>query len=219
VTSGEFAARIGARPCSRGWRAPCPSHGSQSATLSIGNGRDGRVLLRCFGGCEPADVVASLGLKMRDLMPPREHASWAATPRRARSSEDIRFALRAEECQYRKERRIDDGERLVHADIIAIRHVVAVRLGVSLSPVQRRVSDSFAGGRERDKLWPLLLERAWFEAWIITTGSPAIHSVDQCARLGRAGIAALEAAERRAASDLRAIDAASRRATATRKAA
>ncbi len=205
MTSAEFAGRIGARPCGRGWRAPCPSHGSRSATLSIGNGRDGRVLLRCFAGCESADVVASLGLEMRDLMPPRESASRPATPRRAPSSEDIRFALRAEQRRYREERRIDDGERLIHADIIAIRRTVAVGLGVSLPPVQRRASDSFAGGRERDPLWPLLLERAWVQAWIITTGSPALYTVDEYTYLGRAGVAALEVAERRAAGEIRAM--------------
>ncbi|MBC5798475.1 MAG: hypothetical protein GIX03_10765 [Candidatus Eremiobacteraeota bacterium] len=89
--------------------------------------------------------------------------------------------------------------------MVAIRRVVAVRLGVSLPPVQRRASDSFAGGRERDPLWPVLLERAWFEAWIVTTGSPALYGIDEFARLGRAGAASLEVAERRAAADVRAI--------------
>jgi len=177
------------------------------------------VLLRCFAGCESADVVASLGLEMRDLMPPRESASRPATPRRAPSSEDIRFALRAEQRRYREERRIDDGERLIHADIIAIRRTVAVGLGVSLPPVQRRASDSFAGGHERDPWWPVLLEHAWLETWVITTGSPAIYSVDDFACLGRAGVAALEIAERRAAAEIRAIEAASRDATGTRRAA
>jgi len=156
---------------------------------------------------------------MRDLMPPREHASWAATPRRAPSSEGIRFALRAKERRYREERRIDDGERLIHVDIVAIRHAAAVRLGVSLPPVTRYVSDSFAGGHERDPLWPLLLERAWLEAWVLVTGSPALYGIDEFARLGRAGVAALEVAERRAAAHVRAIDAAGRRTEGARRAA
>jgi putative DNA primase/helicase len=53
-----------------GWMARCPSHDDQRASLSIAEGGDGRVLMRCHAGCETADVVAALGLTMADLMPP-----------------------------------------------------------------------------------------------------------------------------------------------------
>ena len=59
------------RKSGRGWMARCPAHEDKSASLSVGEGRDGRVLLRCFAGCEVADVAAALGLEMIDLFPPR----------------------------------------------------------------------------------------------------------------------------------------------------
>lgn len=59
------------RKSGRGWLARCPAHEDRSASLSLGEGRDGRALLRCFAGCEMGDVVAALGLEVADLFPPR----------------------------------------------------------------------------------------------------------------------------------------------------
>jgi hypothetical protein len=33
----------------------------------VAEGHDGRVLLKCFGGCTTDRIVAALGLTMRDL--------------------------------------------------------------------------------------------------------------------------------------------------------
>ena len=52
-----------------GWIARCPAHPDRRPSLSIREGRDGRVLLYCFAGCPTSDVVAALGLTMRDLFP------------------------------------------------------------------------------------------------------------------------------------------------------
>ncbi len=49
--------------------ARCPAHDDKTASLSVGEGDDGRVLLHCFAGCRTANVVAALGLTMRDLFP------------------------------------------------------------------------------------------------------------------------------------------------------
>lgn len=51
------------------WNACCPAHDDQRASLSIGVGDDGRVLLRCQANCETSAVVQALGLSMRDLFP------------------------------------------------------------------------------------------------------------------------------------------------------
>jgi hypothetical protein len=50
-----------------GWLVLCPAHGDRSPSLSVGVGRDGRVVLRCQAGCATDDVVKELGLKMSDL--------------------------------------------------------------------------------------------------------------------------------------------------------
>ena len=52
-----------------GFTACCPVHGDNSNSLSIGLGRDRQVLLHCFLNCEVTDIVAALGITMRDLFP------------------------------------------------------------------------------------------------------------------------------------------------------
>jgi len=51
------------------WIACCPSHDDKSPSLSIKELDDGRVLIHCFGGCTPFEVVESVGLNIVDLMP------------------------------------------------------------------------------------------------------------------------------------------------------
>jgi hypothetical protein len=50
-----------------GWTARCPAHEDRHASLSVGEGDDGRVLLKCFAGCTAEAIVAAMGLMMRDL--------------------------------------------------------------------------------------------------------------------------------------------------------
>jgi len=54
------------------WSARCPAHPDKSPSLSVRETPDGAVLLHCFGGCETAEIVASLGLELSDLFPPRD---------------------------------------------------------------------------------------------------------------------------------------------------
>jgi hypothetical protein len=49
----------------------CPAHTDKSASLSIKEGDDGRVLLWCFAGCSALEVVQSVGLELSDLWPER----------------------------------------------------------------------------------------------------------------------------------------------------
>jgi hypothetical protein len=52
--------------------AKCPSHADDKHSLSVCRGDDARVLMKCHAGCEVATVVEALGLRMTDIMPPRE---------------------------------------------------------------------------------------------------------------------------------------------------
>ena len=54
------------------WRAKCPGHNSRSRTLSIAEGVEGAVLIHCFAGCEPAQIVSAVGLRLCDLFPRNE---------------------------------------------------------------------------------------------------------------------------------------------------
>ena len=49
------------------YMAKCPAHSDAAPSLSIGLGRDGRILLHCFAGCSTEDILDAVGLKKRDL--------------------------------------------------------------------------------------------------------------------------------------------------------
>lgn len=49
------------------WQALCPAHEDTSPSLSIGIGKDNRVLLKCHAGCALEAILSKLGLRSRDL--------------------------------------------------------------------------------------------------------------------------------------------------------
>ena len=57
-----------------GFMAKCPVHDDWEGSLAISEGDDGRILLNCFAGCETRDIVAAVGLKMKDLFV--DASSW-----------------------------------------------------------------------------------------------------------------------------------------------
>ncbi len=54
------------------WRACCPAHTGKSASLSIRELDDGRVLVHCFAGCSVHEIVKAVGMELSDLFPSRE---------------------------------------------------------------------------------------------------------------------------------------------------
>ena len=57
----------GVRRCGGGWVACCPGHEDERQSLSVGRGRDGRILVHCHAGCDTGHVLAELDLGLRDL--------------------------------------------------------------------------------------------------------------------------------------------------------
>lgn len=54
------------------WSACCPAHDDSDPSLSIREADDGTLLLKCWSSeCGAADVVAAIGLDLRDLFPNR----------------------------------------------------------------------------------------------------------------------------------------------------
>lgn len=51
----------------KGWSARCPAHEDRRNSLSVGVGDDGRVLLKCFAGCQVESIVRAISLEMYEL--------------------------------------------------------------------------------------------------------------------------------------------------------
>ena len=49
--------------------ARCPAHDDKHASLSIGEGNEGKVLLTCHAGCDVGSIVEAVGLTIPDLFP------------------------------------------------------------------------------------------------------------------------------------------------------
>ena len=114
----------------KGWIACCPAHTDKSASLSVIEADDGKVLLHCFAGCNSLDVVQSVGLSLADLFPQRlapqtdaerramrqaaRESRWAAALGvLAREATVVLIAARMLATGQRLE--TDDGKRLARA--------------------------------------------------------------------------------------------------------
>ena len=75
------------------WRAFCPSHQTGKHTtrsLSILEADDGRILIRCFGGCDVHAITGALGLQLDDLFPTKHVGSKTAIKKPFPVSEVVR---------------------------------------------------------------------------------------------------------------------------------
>lgn len=58
-----------ARQSGKGYKARCPAHDDDRASLSITETPEGAVLLHCHADCAKIDVLSKLGLNLKDLFP------------------------------------------------------------------------------------------------------------------------------------------------------
>jgi hypothetical protein len=72
-----------AKKSGKGWTARCPAHEDRHASLSVHEGDDGRVLVKCFAGCSAENIVAALGLELRDLFSEGEGRAYTPSSTRA----------------------------------------------------------------------------------------------------------------------------------------
>ena len=121
------------------WQSRCPAHDDRSPSLTVTETPDGTVLVKCWAGCGAADIVAAVGLDLRDLFPARfDHtATSKGKPPRYSASEVVKtlvteatiltLGYRAVQCG--EELNLDDQARVelaIHA-IETCREVVACR--------------------------------------------------------------------------------------------
>ncbi|MCX6620619.1 MAG: CHC2 zinc finger domain-containing protein [Acidobacteria bacterium] len=95
MNANDIAKSLRARPSGKGWMACCPAHEDRNPSLHICE-HEGKVLVKCFAGCDQADVVAAL--KGRGLWPEaerREHPQeWGRIVRPIRTEEFSSAAAR-----------------------------------------------------------------------------------------------------------------------------
>jgi hypothetical protein len=102
-------------------RAQCPVHHSRGLSLSVRRFND-RAVVHCFAGCEDVDVLAELGLEVRDLFdgppppgytPParREPTPWEAAMADLgiRNPPPFEHVLHRMQVEQEKERRAAGG--------------------------------------------------------------------------------------------------------------
>ena len=67
--------------------ALCPAHDDRNPSLSITEGDDGRVLLKCFADCIFDDVVVAIGLEAQDFFPEEAGGGEFYSPRNRENRE------------------------------------------------------------------------------------------------------------------------------------
>src|SRR5439155_21619437 len=67
-----------ARKSGSGWVTLCPAHDDRNPSLSITEGDDGRLLLRCHAGCSQEAVIEAVARKGVRIGPPRNGARGPA---------------------------------------------------------------------------------------------------------------------------------------------
>lgn len=77
MTAADLAERLHAKRNGAGWIAGCPAHEDDTPSLSITEGRDGRILLYDHGGCSTATILETLHLTERDLFSENGHGASA----------------------------------------------------------------------------------------------------------------------------------------------
>jgi len=54
------------------WMACCPAHDDKSPSMTISE-YDDRLLIHCFSGCNPTDILGAIGLEFSDLFPDKQY--------------------------------------------------------------------------------------------------------------------------------------------------
>jgi hypothetical protein len=94
----DFALLVNARRVARSrFLARCPAHDDRFPSLSIAEGQDGRILLKCFAGCSTDSILAAVHLSRRDLFhgPPPSPVQLAALEAKRKAAEQQNRAKRA----------------------------------------------------------------------------------------------------------------------------
>jgi hypothetical protein len=71
MTASQLAKQLHGKKAGKRWMCRCPTglhrHGDRNRSLSVWESEDGWVRVHCFTGCTRDEILAALGLKVRDL--------------------------------------------------------------------------------------------------------------------------------------------------------
>jgi hypothetical protein len=119
-----------------GWMAKCPAHEDRARSLSLRLGDDGRLLLHCFAGCRASEIVAALGLELRDLFP--GNTGSPPRPRSTRRRPDTRSPLDQARVEVLLEGRRQAARRAPYLALYA--EADTVRLGFQIATRARQLA-------------------------------------------------------------------------------
>ena len=105
------------------YMAKCPAHQDRTASMSVKETDDGRILIHCFAGCGTDAILGAIGLEMTDLMPERvSHYAPQVRPRvgaadilRALERELTVVAVVASDIETKREVSPEDWQRFTEA--------------------------------------------------------------------------------------------------------
>ncbi|WP_417050135.1 AAA family ATPase [Dysosmobacter welbionis] len=74
------------------WSARCPAHDDKRQSLSISQGKDGQVLLKCHAGCTVESITSALGIEVKDLFQKQERPHVIATYTYPTGAQKLRYS-------------------------------------------------------------------------------------------------------------------------------
>ena len=122
MTGEEMAQALGGGKVGGKWIARCPGHDDRKPSLSICEADDGKVLIKCFAGCEQAQVIDAL----------RHRGLWPANGQYQQGK------IRPQSRQPAQNQR--DGES-------ADRTAAALRIWKSAAPAANTLAETYLGSR------------------------------------------------------------------------
>ena len=114
MTLDDFLDKLeNVRPAGSGYVAICPAHDDGQNSLSVGEGDDENIVIKCHAGCTASQIVEAMGLHLRDLF--ARNASNLAEPEAVYSYTDeagveLFQAVRLPGKQFRQRHTGTDGE-------------------------------------------------------------------------------------------------------------
>lgn len=105
------------------WIACCPKHEDKHPSMTILDCDDGRILIHCFAGCAPLEILESIGLMFEDLFP--EPLKPAKSMRRPFPAADVLECLALEsKIVLITAHRVEQGLPILMPDMTRLRTAV-----------------------------------------------------------------------------------------------